>query len=47
MARTWFPHLSGTTAEHVAGAGAAILWGVGVFQVIAAMGRRTAPPGGA
>lgn len=41
LALAWFPALYGGTPELVAGAGAAILWGAGVGQLIAFLFNRT------
>jgi hypothetical protein len=40
IALAWAPTLYGETVEHVAGAGAAILWGAGVFLVLGAIASR-------
>lgn len=40
LALAWAPGLYGTTEAHVAGAGAAILWGAGVFLVLGALAAR-------
>lgn len=41
LALAWFPALYGGTPELVAGAGAAILWGAGVGQLLAFLFNRT------
>ncbi|MEO1101185.1 MAG: hypothetical protein AAFW65_05005 [Pseudomonadota bacterium] len=41
LALAWFPALYGGTPDLVAGAGAAILWGAGVGQLIAFLFNRT------
>jgi len=40
LALAWMPSLYGTTPEDLAGAGAAILWGAGVFLVLGAVAAR-------
>lgn len=40
LALAWAPGLYGTTEAHVAGAGATILWGAGVFLVLGALAGR-------
>ena len=40
LALAWAPWLYGTTEAHVAAAGAAILWGAGVFLVLGAWAAR-------
>lgn len=40
LALAWAPWLYGTDVAHVAGAGAAILWGAGVFLVLGAVASR-------
>jgi hypothetical protein len=42
LALAWAPWLYGSDASHVAGAGAAILWGAGVFLVLGAVASRGA-----
>lgn len=40
VALAWTPSLYGTTVEQIAGAGAAILWGAGVFLALGAFAAR-------
>jgi hypothetical protein len=40
IALAWLPGLYGTSPDHLAGAGAAILWGAGVFLVLAFVAAR-------
>jgi hypothetical protein len=40
LALAWAPWLYGGTVPHIAGAGAAILWGAGVFLVLGAIASR-------
>jgi hypothetical protein len=42
IALAWFPGLYGTNVEHIAGAGAAILWGGGVGLVLGFLMNRAA-----